>query len=215
MRILKSLLAAFAALACLAAATSAAAQGLQAGRDYAVLATPQPTEAAGKVEVIEFFSYMCPHCAQFEPALSKWLKGQPKDVVFRRVPVIFRPQWDAPARLYYTLEAMNELDRLHTAVFEAIHGQGTNLMSDAAVADWAAKKGLDAKKFADVYGSFTVQSKAMRAKQASGAYGISGVPAMVVGGKYRTADNPSGQQDDLLKVVDALIAKVRSEQGRK
>lgn len=187
----------------------------QAGRDYVPLSTPQPTEGAAKVEVIEFFSYMCPHCAHFDPVLVKWLKGVPKDVVFRRVPVIFRPQWEAPAKLYFTLEAMNELDRLHGAAFDAIHGQGAMLITDAAVADWAAKMGLDRKKFADVYGSFTVQSKAMRAKQASGAYGISGVPAMVVGGKYRTADNPNASQEDILKVVDALIVKVRGEQGRK
>jgi len=215
MRFMKTLLAALAALACLAAASLAGAQDLRAGRDYDVLATPQPTDAPGKVEVIEFFSYMCPHCMHFEPVLSKWVKAQPKDVAFRRMPVIFRPQWEAPARLYFTLEALNELDRLHVAAFEAIHGKGANLTSDAAVADWAASQGVDRKKFADVYNSFTLQSKAARAKQAANAYRIPGVPTIVVAGKYRTPDNFPGSQEELLKIVDGLIAKARSEQGKK
>lgn len=211
MRHLKALLAAF----CLVFAGLAGAQSLKEGRDYAVLASPQPTEAAGKVEVIEFFSYLCPHCAQFDPVLEKWVKALPRDVVFRRVPVIFRPQWEAPARLYYVLEATNEIDRLHGAAFDAVHGQRLNLVSAAAVADWAATKGIDRKKFMDVYDSFAIQSKAMRAKQAAGAYGIHGVPSLVVGGKYRAGDNAAESQDDVLKVADALIAKVRAEQGRK
>lgn len=201
-------------IACLVFASLAGAQGLQAGRDYVALTAPQPTEAAGKVEVLEFFSYMCPHCAHFEPVLSKWLKAQPKDVVFRRVPVIFRPQWDAPARLFFTLETLGELERLQVAAFSAIHESHIDLSTEAAVVDWAAKNGIDRKKFADVYGSFAVQSKAQRAKQMQGAYSIPGVPTLVVAGKYRTPDNFSGSQEDLLKVVDGLIAKARSEQKR-
>ncbi|OHC70954.1 MAG: hypothetical protein A2045_16335 [Rhodocyclales bacterium GWA2_65_20] len=215
MRIPKLLLAAFAALACLVFAGLGQAQDLRPGRDYDVLATPQPTDAAGKVEVIEFFSYLCPHCAQFEPVLSRWTKALPKDVAFRRVPVIFRPQWEAPAKLYFTLEAMNELDRLHVAAFSAVHEGHVDLTNEAAVTDWAARNGIDRKKFSDVYGSFALQSKALRAKQMQGAYAIPGVPALVVGGKYRTPDNFPGSQGDLLKIVDALIVKARSEQGRK
>jgi thiol:disulfide interchange protein DsbA len=214
MRKLKLLIAAFAAFACLVFAGLGQAQDLRAGRDYDALATPQPTEPAGKVEVIEFFSYMCPHCAHFEPVLSKWMKTQPKDVVLRRVPVIFRPQWEAPARLFFTLETLGELERLHVAAFSAIHEGHVDLTTEAAVADWAAKNGIDRKKFTDVYGSFTLQSKAQRAKQMQGAYGIPGVPTLVIAGKYRTPDNFPGSQEDLLKIVDALIVKVRSEQKR-
>lgn len=187
---------------------------LKEGRDYDLVNPIQATEK-GRVEVIEFFSYMCPHCDHFDPTLSKWLKTLPKDVVFHRVPVIFRPQWEAPAKLYYTLEAMGELDRLHAAAFSAIHRENTDLMSDAGVANWAAKKGLDRKKFSDTYNSFTVQSKAQGSKQKQGAYGIQGVPMLVVAGKYRTPDNYSGSFDDLLKLIDNLIAKSRAEQGKK
>ena len=211
---LKVLIAAFVTLACLVFAGLGQAQDLRAGRDYDVLATPQPTEAAGKVEVLEFFSYMCPHCAHFEPGLAKWMKAQAKDVVFRRVPVIFRPQWEAPARLYFTLETLGELERLHTAAFSAIHEGHVDLSTEAAVVDWAAKNGVDRKRFTDVYGSFTVQSRAQRAKQMQSGYGIPGVPTLVVAGKYRTPDNFPGSQEDLLKIVDALVVKARSEQKR-
>lgn len=214
MRKPKLLLAAFAAVTCLAFAGLGQAQDLRAGRDYDVLATPQPTESVGKVEVTEFFSYMCPHCAHFEPVLAKWAKTQPKDVVLRRVPVIFRPQWEAPARLFFTLEALGELERLHVAAFSAIHAGHIDLTTEAAVTDWAAKNGIDRKKFSDVYGSFALQSKAQRAKQMQGAYGIPGVPMLVVAGKYRTPDNFPGSLEDMLKIVDALIVKARSEQKR-
>jgi len=200
-------------IACFVFASLAGAQTLQEGRDYSVLAAPQPTEAAGKVEVIEFFSYMCPHCAHFDPSLSKWLKTLPKDVVFKRVPVIFRPQWEPTARLYYTLETLGALDKLHGAAFDAIHAENLNMASDAVVIEWAVRKGIERKAFTDVYGSFAVQSKVTRAKQASGAYGVPGVPALVVAGKYRTADN-APSHEELLGVVDALIAKARKEQKR-
>jgi thiol:disulfide interchange protein DsbA len=190
----------------------AVAQELRAGRDYDVLPTPQPTEAAGKVEVVEFFSYMCPHCAHFEPALARWAKALPRDVVLRRVPVIFRPQWEAPARLFYTLETMNEIDRLHGAVFAAIHEQRADLMSEKGIMDWAAKQGLDLKKFRDIYGSFALQGKLQRSRQMAAAYGVSGVPMMAVAGKYRTpTEHSSGSHEDQLRVVDALIAKARGE----
>lgn len=211
---MRKLQALFAAL-CLFATTLAFANDLREGRDYVVISPVQPAETAGKIEITEFFSYMCPHCAHFEPALAKWVKALPKDVSFRRVPVIFRPQWEPLAKLYYTLEALGELERLHVAVFSAVHSERLNLTTDAAVADWAARKGIDPRKFADVYSSFAVQSKAMRAKQQTASHGISGVPALVVGGKYRAPDNFPGEEDDLLRLADRLLAKARAEQGRK
>lgn len=147
----------------LVAGMAGAQQALREGVDYSVLAQPQPTER-GKIEVTEFFSYMCPHCAHFEPVLEPWVKALPKDVVFHRVPVVFRPQWEAPARLYLTLETMNEVDRLQVPVFNAIHVENSNLTSDAGVMEWIAKKGVDARKFSDVYNSFALQSKLLHAK---------------------------------------------------
>ena len=201
------------AMAALLLAFSASAQ-LKEGRDYDLVNPIQATEK-GKIEVIEFFSYMCPHCDHFDPILNKWQKTLPKDVVFRRVPVIFRPQWEPAAKLYYTLEAMNELDKLHPAAFAAIHRENQDLMSDAGVINWAAKKGLDKKKFSDTFNSFTVQSKNTGSKQKQGAYGISSVPMLVVAGKYRSPDNFPGNQDELLKLIDNLIVKARGEMGKK
>ncbi len=187
---------------------------LKQGRDYDLVNPPQATEK-GKIEVIEFFSYMCPHCDQIDPVVSQWQKTLAKDVVFHRVPVVFRPQWEAPAKLYYTLEAMGELDKLHAAAFAAIHRENTDLTNEAGATNWVVKKGLDRKKFSDTFNSFTVSSKTQGSKQKQGAYGISGVPSFVVAGKYRSPENFSGGYDGLMKLVDELIAKSRAEQGKK
>jgi len=187
---------------------------LQPGRDYELVNPPQATDK-NKIEVIEFFSYMCPHCDSIDSIVNQWQKTLAKDVVFHRVPVVFRPQWEAPARLYYTLEAMGELDKLHAAVFTAIHRENTDLMNEAGVANWAVKKGLDRKKFSDTYNSFAVVSKAQGGKQKQGAYGIPGVPSFVVAGKYRNPENVPGGYEGLLRRVDELIAKARAEQGKK
>jgi len=203
----------FAALA-LALLTGSAYAELQPGRDYELVNPPQPTEK-GKIEVIEFFSYMCPHCDHIDPVVSQWQKTLAKDVVFHRVPVVFRPQWEAPARLYYTLEAMGELDKLHSAAFTAIHRENLDLSSEAGVTKWAVEHGLDRKKFSDTFNSFAVLSKTQGSKQKQGAYGIAGVPSFVVAGKYRNPENVPGGYPGLMKRVDDLIAKSRAEQGRK
>ena len=195
-------------------AFTAGSAELKQGKDYDVINPPQPTEK-GKIEVIEFFSYMCPHCDHIDPVVNKWTKTLSKDVVFQRVPVIFRPQWEAPARLYYTLDALGELEKLHPAAFTAVHRERADLMNEAGVTNWAVKNGLDRKKFADTYNSFAVQSKAQGSKQKQGAYGIPGVPSFVVAGKYRTPDNFAGGFDELLKLVDGLVTKARAEQVKK
>ena len=198
----------------LASAGSALAAELAAGKDYELVNPPQPTEKA-KVEVVEFFSYMCPHCDHIDPFVGKWAKTLARDVAFARVPVIYRPQWEAPAKLYYTLEALGESERLHPSVFTAIHRQNADLSTEAGVGNWAVSKGIDRQKFSDAYKSFSVHSGAQRSKQRQAAYGIQGVPAFVVAGKYRTPDDFRGSFDELLALVDKLIVKARAEQGRK
>lgn len=198
----------------LAFASGGASAELKQGKDFDLINPAQPTEK-GKIEVIEFFSYMCPHCDHIDPVVNKWTKTLAKDVSFQRVPVVFRPQWEAPAKLYYTLDAMGELEKFHAAAFAAIHRENTDLSNEAGVTNWAVKKGLDRKKFSDTYNSFAVQSKAQGSKQKQGAYGIPGVPSFVVAGKYRTPDNFAGGFDELLKLVDGLVAKARAEQGKK
>ncbi|RLJ68045.1 thiol:disulfide interchange protein DsbA/DsbL [Sulfurisoma sediminicola] len=207
----KSLLSSLLVLFAVAAAPAFAAE-LKEGRDYATINPPVPTDAKGKVEVTEFFSYMCSHCFEFEPTLAKWVKsGMAKDVSFRRVPVVFRDSWAPTAKIYYALEALGEVDRVHKEVFDAMHFERIDLNNEKTLEGWVAKKGLDPKKFMDTYHSFAVQSKIARAKQLTEAHGIQGVPAMVVDGKYRSSGSFNGTYEELLKVVDGLVVMSRKK----
>lgn len=197
--------------AALALALPAAAQ--TAGRDYTPINPPQPTDNPAKIEVIEFFSYGCPHCAEFNPLLHAWAAKQPADVVVRKVPITFgRAAWTGIARLYYTLEATGDLAKLDDAVFKAVHDERINLFDDRVLNEWIAKKGVDPKKFADTFNSFGVMSKVKRADQIAQAYRIQGVPALAVDGKYMVGGK---DYNDMLAIADKLIAKARSEKGKK
>lgn len=207
----KLLLSSVLMLFALAAGTTWAAE-LREGKDYAKIVPPAPTDAKGKVEVTEFFSYQCSHCYEFEPVLAKWVKsGMTKDATFRRVPVVFRDSWAPTAKIYYTLEALGEVERLHNEVFDAMHFERIDLNNEKTLETWVGKKGLDAKKFMDTYRSFTVQSKIARAKQLTEAHGIQGVPAMTVDGKFRSSSSFNGTYEELLKVVDGLIVMSRKK----
>lgn len=190
-------------LSCLA--LTAGAAKLEEGFDYQRISPAQPTDAKGKVEVTEFFSYGCSHCAHFEPLLAPWAKRLPKDVVLRRVPVAFSEGWLPYSNLYYTLLAMGEVERLHGSVFEAIHDQRINLADPKVLEGWLAKKGVDVAKFRDTSRSFTVQTQVSRAQQIYKSFKIQGVPSMAVDGRFRPADPFAGSFGDLLRVVDGLI----------
>jgi thiol:disulfide interchange protein DsbA len=191
---------------------TAQAPALQEGRDYKVISPAQPTDAVGKIEVLEFFSYACPHCADFDPVLNNWAKAAPKDVVLRRVPITFgRDQWVPLAKLYYTLEALNELPRLHSKVFDAIHKEDVKLLAENVQFDWIARQGIDRKKYVETYNSFTVQSKVARAQQVAQAYKIQGVPTMAVNGKYLANTPSGGTHAQLLTNTDQLINRARGE----
>jgi len=185
------------------------------GVHYVRLAEPAPA-LAGKIEVIEFFWYECPHCNALEPALDAWARQLPDDVAFRRVPVWFREEPFGPQqRLFYTLEALGLVPTLHRKVFQAIHGERTRLRTAEDVAAFALKNGADPIAFMTTYNSFGVQTKAQQARQTASAYKIDAVPAMGVQGRYYTNGNlanaglPPGPIDRMLGVVDALIGKVR------
>lgn len=180
------------------------------GKQFTRLQMPQPTAANGKVEVIEFFWYGCPHCSDFEPTLKSWVKQLPADVAFRKVPAIFRPEWAPGARIYYTLEAMGLLDRLNEAVFNAIIKEKIRLDEEKTLFDWIAQHGVDRQKFADMYKSFSVATQVKRAAEMTQEYGFGGVPVLIVGGKYMPTPN-HGTFTDMLRVVDDLIVKNRSE----
>ena len=183
----------------------------QAGRDFAPINPPLPT-AKGKIEVIEFFSYGCPHCSDFHPFVSQWAAKLPKDVSFRRVPVSFnRPEWARLARIYYALEATGDLAKLDAAVFIAIHEQRVAFRTDEAATAWAASKGADGKKFGDALASFSMQSKVQRGDQEATAARVPGVPALAVDGKFLVNNEAASNFEELLKLTDAVIAKARKE----
>ena len=208
------------ALAFLAAAVfslSALAAGPEAfeGHDYTRVNNPQPIATGNKVEVLEFFWYRCPHCFQLEPALNTWLKTLPKDAQVRRVPAVFRDDWLPGAKLYYTLEQMNLLGKLHDKVFNAYHVENINLNDPAVLGGWIAKQGIDRKKFEGIYNSFSTQSKATQGARLVTAYAITGVPAFVIDGKYTTSVSMTGSPARLFEVLDQLIVKARAERSTK
>ena len=186
------------------------------GAEYRSLDKRVPVEAAsGKIEVIEFFWYSCPHCNAFEPKLVSWIKRQAPDVVVKRVPVAFRDDFVPQQRLFYTLEAMGKLDEVHHKVFEAIHGSQRNpLNREEAIVEFAAKNGLDKAKFQELYNSFTVQTKTRRASQLQDAYKIEGVPALGIAGRYYTDGTMAGNMDRALQVTDYLVAELRKSAGK-
>jgi protein dithiol oxidoreductase (disulfide-forming) len=180
------------------------------GTEYLTLAKPVNSEAPqGKIEVIEFFWYSCPHCNAFEPRLEAWVKKQPADVVVRRVPVAFRDDFVPQQRLFYTLEAMGKLDELHGKVFQTIHANRETINREDSIVAWAGKQGLDTAKFKELYSSFSVSGKARRATQLQEAFQVQGVPAIGIAGRYYTDGTLAGNMDRALQITDHLIAEAR------
>jgi len=184
----------------------------QEGIQYLRLKNPQPVETGKKIEVIEFFSYGCPHCGEFEPILQGWLKTMPADVQFRRVPVLFQERWIPLAKIFFTLEALGEEAKLSPDVFVALHAKGQPLWQEKAFFDWAAGHGLDRKKVEDMYNSFAINGKVNRARQIAQAYQVQSVPLIAVDGKfvsYRVSSHSA-----MPALIDALIVKARAERPK-
>lgn len=189
----------------------AQAQGpkIEEGFDYRVMPVPQPVETKGKVEVIEFFWYGCPHCYDFEPELNAWLKRQPKDVSFRKVPVAFRDDFIPHSQLFYALEAIGKGDALNDKVMYAMHKENKRLLNENEIADWVASQGVDRNTFLAAYRSFAVISKARAARQMADAYRIDGVPTIVMQGRYVTSPSIAGTKAKSIVVMDFLEEKIR------
>ena len=199
------------ALASLAPGLALAQGAPREGAQYRKLDQRQPTDSpAGKIEVLEFFRYSCPHCFSFEPALDAWSKRLPKDVVLKRVPVAFGDETGLLQRLYFALEAMGLLDKLSGKVFNAIHVERLPLTTGDAIADWVAKQGVDRAKFMDQYKSFSATTKASRAAQMQNAYRIAAVPSMSVAGRFITDADLAGSNEGMLRVVDFLAGELRA-----
>jgi thiol:disulfide interchange protein DsbA len=188
----------------------ARAQGaLVEGRDFTRVAQPLPVPE-GKVDVIEFFGYWCPHCNAFEPALDAWAKKlPPAQVSFRRLAVSFNAAHEPMQRLYFALEALGLVDTLHRKVFTAVHVQHQRFNSEAEISTWAQANGADAGKIVEAMKSFSVATKVRQARQLAEGFRIEGVPTLGIQGRYMTSPSIAGSQERALAVADALIAQSR------
>ena len=182
----------------------------QEGIEYIALDKRVPTEAGeGKIEVLEFFWYSCPHCNAFEPRFSQWLKAAPKDVSVRRVPVRFRDTFEPQQRAFYVFEALNLVESMHGKLFHAIHVDHQPLDTLPALAAWADKNGLASQKFTETYNSFAVATKARRAAQLQESFKVQGVPSFGVAGRFYTDGALAGSMERAVQIVEYLVAEVR------
>jgi thiol:disulfide interchange protein DsbA len=193
----------------LAGNTWAAAEPIE-GKDYTRLSSPIPVSVSGKVEVIEFFGYWCPHCSELEPKLGPWVRRLPADVNFRRAPVAWQEAHVPLQKLYYALESLGVGTDVHAKVFRAIHVQHIRLDSEAGPAAFAAENGLDKVRLADAMNGFSVPPKIRAANQLFASYRIDGVPTLTINGRYVTSPEQTGGEDRALLVADALIRTARS-----
>ena len=179
---------------------------------YTELFSPVPTSVdPGKVEVVEMFWYGCPHCFRLEPELQKWAKSKPADIELVRIPGVLNPAWKLGARVFYAAQTLGKLDDLHEALFQAIHEQHRQLRNEDAVIRFVESQGVDGKAFRDAMHSMAVDTKVARAEELARLYGVTGVPALVVGGKYRVLSNGVKSYEEMFEVVDFLADKVREE----
>jgi len=179
---------------------------------YTELKPTQPTEsAAGKIEVLEFFWYGCPHCYSLEPSIEVWTKKLPADVQFRRVPAVFNERWGYDAAIFYTFEALGVLNKLHRPFFDAIHRDRLRSDNQQALSEWLQKNGVDSNRFFDTMKSFGVQTKLRRAAQLSVAYRIDGTPAMAVQGRYTVSAEQGRSHQGMLDTVDYLLDIARKQ----
>ncbi len=183
-----------------------------AGTDYTVLAAAQPVDVpAGKIEVIEFMWYGCPHCNEFDPYLEAWVRRQGPDVVFKRVPVAFRDDFIPHSKMLLALDAMGLADKLTPAVFHEIHANRNYLLTPEKQAEFVATQGVDSKRYLDFYNSFSVAGNLKRATQLMKDYRIEGVPTLAVQGKYETGPAKAGSLPGTLQVLDYLVSQVRAK----
>ncbi len=177
---------------------------------YQSVVPEQATKTGDKIEVLEIFWYGCPHCFDFEPYVKEWLKTKGDDVEFRRMPGVFRKNWIPGAKAYYTAQALGVLDKTHDAMFHAMHVEKRKMLDEDSIADLFIEQGVSREDFKKAWNSFTVDSKVREAMQMSRQYGITGVPSVIINGKYRTSGGTAGSYPHLLKVIDHLVAKERT-----
>lgn len=189
---------------------SASAEDYVSDKDYTILANPEKIDG-NKIIVREFFWYGCPHCYNLEPHMQNWAKSKPADVVFMQTPAAMNPVWEQNARGFYSAQLMGLEQKTHQAMFDAIQKDRQKLFDQASIGKWYASQGADLNKFNSLYNSFAVNTKIARSQEAAKRYQLSGVPAVVVDGKYVV----SGENAKVTKVVDFLVNKARAERNAK
>jgi len=196
----------FAVLLSLTAGALASTNSIDEGIDYERLRVPVPTDVEpGQVEVLEFFWYGCPHCYSFESFVNKWIEAKPESVAFVRVPATLNPNWTPHARMYYALKLMGEIDRLHPIIFQAIQIQGRRLGNLSAMTRFLSQQGVDTERFVRAYNSMEVDSLVRREADRARRYGVTGVPSVIVNGKYRTSASMAGSYANLIQVINYLV----------
>ncbi|MBK1644177.1 twin-arginine translocation pathway signal protein [Thiocapsa imhoffii] len=191
---------------------SASATELVQGRDWRAISPPQPSGNPGEIEVIEFFSYGCPHCMDLNPVIKPWGANLPADVTFKQVPVTFgRAAWANLARLYYALEYSGDLERLDQAVFEALHQDRIKLFTERDIFKWVESQGVDLETFEPLFNSFAVETQIKRSDSLVQRYDVTAVPMIAVDGRFVVVGNDARTFADLLVIADALIDKARDQ----
>jgi len=192
-------------------AVTVAAQDIRARQniDYRLIAA-QPVDSGERIEVIDFFWYGCPACNALQPELEAWIKRKPADVVVRRIPAILRDAWVPHVRIYYTLEKLGELERLHQQVYHGHHVEELAMSKPDVMEQWAARNGIDRKKWLDAYNSPEVEAGIERARRLTAAYDVRGTPSLVVNGRYLTAwDMAQLDPKVMVSILDDLIRLAR------
>lgn len=178
-------------------------------QSYKLIRPVQPTQSEDKIEVVEVFWYGCPHCYTFEPHLSKWLETKPEDVDFRRMPGIFNKSWIPHAKTYFTAKKMGILEQIHQPLFNALHKQKRRIYTDDALYDFVTKLGVDGDEFSKIYSSNATETNIKEALVMGQRYRVTGVPSVVINGKYLTSASLAGSYENMLKVIDKLVDRER------
>lgn len=198
-------------IVCLGASFSGNA-GAPAGGGYETLVPAMPTRDSEKIEVIEFFWYGCPHCYRLEPLIQEWLKTKPDNVLFVRQPAVFSSLWGKHAKAYFTAEALGVVDKVHADFFDAIQNKKQRLTSEDELAEFFVAHGVDEMEFREAYHSFLVDSKMRQAKSMAKNYGVTGVPALIINGKYKTTGTLAKSHEGMIEVTNRLIAQESEQQ---
>ena len=185
------------------------------GDGYTTITPAQPTQTGDKIEVLEIFWYACPHCYDFEPYISEWLESKPDDVEFRHMPGIFRKNWIPHAKAFFTAEKLGILDSIHGPLFDAIHKEKKKIHDDASIKKFFVKHGVDKGEFTKIYESDEVDTKVKQAFVMGQRYKLTGVPALIVNGKYMVSGSTAGSFENVLKVINTLIDKERASTANK